>query len=165
MASRLVRPRARLIVCIVRILLFGALLAGVSATFAQGAQTAYSRLGTPEVLSPLGSPLWVKIPVEVTDTNAEIAASSFSLGARPVNAGIPFLENAEISFERRDTKYFLVIRSRQPIEELAIGVIVRERLMNGVRSREFMLLLDPPPLFEAKVAERAIDLAASAATT
>ena len=168
-ASRLACPCVRMTACIARailaVTLVVVLMAGSSASFAQGAQTTYLRLGTPKVLSPLGSPLWVKIPVDGADTNADLAASNFSLGARPVNAGIPFLENAEISFERRDSKYYLVIRSRQPIDELAIGVIVRERLTNGVRSREFALLLDPPPLFEARVGEREIDLAVSAATT
>ena len=131
---------------------------------AQSAQTSYTRLGVPEVLSALGSPLWVKIPVEATGATAEIAASSFSLGSRPENAGIPFLENAEITFERQGGKYFLVIRSRQPVNELAIGLVIREQLTRGIRSREFSVLVDPPALFEARAAERASEPAQIAAT-
>lgn len=135
------------------------MLCGSSALFAQNAETTYSRLGVPEVHSALGSPLWVKIPVDVLDPATEIDASAFSLGTKPVNAGIPFLETAEISFERQGTRYFLVIRSRQRIDELAIGIVIRERLQNGVRSREFNLLLDPYPLFEARTAEIAANAA------
>jgi len=110
------------------------------------AQTAHSRLGTPEVLSSLGSPLRVKIPIEATAPGEDVSTSRFMLGARPLNASMPFLESAEVGFERVGDNTFLVIRSRQSIDEPAIGLVIREQIPNGVRSREFMLLLDPPPL-------------------
>ncbi len=110
------------------------------------AQTAHSRLGTPEVQSSLGSPLRVKIPIEATAPGEDVSTSRFMLGARPLNASMPFLESAEVGFERVGDNYFLVIRSRQSIDEPAIGLVIREQIPNGVRSREFMLLLDPPPL-------------------
>ncbi len=75
-----------------------------------------------------------------------MSTSRFMLGARPLNASMPFLESAEVGFERVGNDYFLVIRSRQSIDEPAIGLVIREQIPNGVRSREFMLLLDPPPL-------------------
>ena len=53
-----------------------------------GAQTSQFRLGNPEVLSSLGSPLWVKIPVtiESAQSSEDLTAARFSLGARPANA-------------------------------------------------------------------------------
>ncbi len=108
-------------------------------------QESHSRLGVPAIHSSLGSPLWVKIPIEATDSTEEINTSRFSLGYKPASAAIPFVENAEISFERVGSQYFVVIRSRQAVDEPAVGIVVRERLPHGVRSREFIVLLDPPP--------------------
>jgi hypothetical protein len=120
-----------------------------SAAQSQNAQTTYSRMGQPTVLSAFGRPLLVKIPLEVTSQAIDSSASNFSLGARPQNADLPYLETGEITLERQGEKYFLVIRSRQAVDELAIGIVVREQLQNGVRSREFTILLDPAPIFEA----------------
>ncbi len=119
------------------------------ALHAQNAQTIYSRMGQPIVLSAFGRPLLVKIPLDVTQPSAESAGNTFSLGPRPANADLPYVESAEVSIERQGEKHFLVIRSRQPVDELAIGIVIREQLLNGVRSREFTLLLDPAPIFEA----------------
>ncbi|MEO8385731.1 MAG: hypothetical protein ABI583_10850 [Betaproteobacteria bacterium] len=120
------------------------------------------RLGVPEVLSPMGFPLWIRIPLVATDAAINAAESSFALGPRPINAGIPFIENAEISVERQGDKHFLVIRSRQSVNELAVGLVIREQLKRGVRSREFTVLLDPPVLFEALLATRAAEAAQKA---
>ena len=126
-----------------RIALVVAVLLGTVDTLAQ---TAHSRLGTPEVQSSLGSPLWVKIPIQATEAGEDVSASRFMLGARPLNSALPFLESGEIGFERVGDKYFLAIRSRQSIDEPVIGLVIREQIPNGVRSREFTLLLDPPSL-------------------
>lgn len=139
-----------------RIAMLVAALVGSPASYAQN---THSRLGMPEVLSLLGSPLWVKIPIEATDATEEVTPSRFTMGTRPTNAGIPFLENAEISFERLDKKYFLVIRSRLPVNEPAIGIVIREQVQHGVRSREFSLLLDPPPAGVGRTDGRASDAA------
>ncbi|MEO8104607.1 MAG: hypothetical protein ABI790_18985, partial [Betaproteobacteria bacterium] len=121
------------------------------------AQPAQARLGQPELHSSLGSPLWVKIPIEAAGADEDVTFARFTLGAPPQNAGIPFLEDAEISFERRGQKYFLVIRSRLAVNEPAIGLVVREQVSGGNRSREFTLLLDPPSLVSARIDERAPD--------
>lgn len=155
---------ARFAACISRSAFVSMVLLGATTLLAQEGETSYSRLGVPEIHSPLGSPLWVKIPVESSDSAAEFAASRFSLGPRPLNAEIPFVENAEISVERRGNKNFLVIRSRQPVDDLAFGLVVREQLLKGVRSRVFTLLLDPPILFDATAAERATEPAQSSNT-
>lgn len=126
---------------VVPLALMVAAVVGVGSAFAQ---TAHVRLGSPEVYSTLGSPLWVKIPIEATEPGEDVSTTRFTLGARPLNASVPFVESGEIGFERLGNKYFLVIRSRGPVDEPAVGVVVREQLPNGVRSREFFLLLDPP---------------------
>ena len=110
------------------------------------AQTAQLRLGNPQVLSALGSPLWIKIPINVSEPTDELTASSFSLGGRPLNAPVPFVDRAEMTIERVSGKYFLVIRTRNAIDEPAVGIVIREELPRGARSREFYLLLDPAPL-------------------
>ena len=110
------------------------------------AQTAQLRLGNPQVLSALGSPLWIKIPINLTEPTDELTASRFSLGGRPLNAPVPFVDRAELSMERVSGKYFLVVRTRNAIDEPAVGIVIREELPSGARSREFYLLLDPAPL-------------------
>ncbi len=121
------------------------------AVTAQGSQL---RLGNPQVLSSLGSPLWVRIPVDVAETGEDVTAARFSIGARPLNAPVPFVERAEIGLERQGNKYSLVIRSRTAVDEPAIGIVLREELPNGVRSRQFFLLLDPAPLSTAVIADQ-----------
>ncbi|MEP7156003.1 MAG: hypothetical protein ABI905_09530 [Betaproteobacteria bacterium] len=123
-------------------LLVAALLASPGAY----AQSTHLRLGAPEIQSSLGSPLWVRIPIDVANPAEEVSASRFSLGSKPANASIPFLESGEVTFERVGPQYFVVIRSRRSIDDPAIGIVMREQLPNGVRSREFIILLDPPPL-------------------
>lgn len=125
------------------ILVAAAIFSGTGA-----AQAAPLRLGSPQVLSSLGNPLWVKIPIGVdgAEPGADIDAARFSLGAPPLNAPVPFVDRAEITLESVGNKYSLIIRSRNAIDEPAIGIVLRESLPNGIRSREFFLLLDPAPL-------------------
>ena len=118
------------------------------------AQTAQLRLGNPQVLSALGSPLWIKIPINITEPTDELTASRFSLGGRPLNAPVPFVDRAELTIERVSGKYFLVVRTRNAIDEPAVGIVIREELPNGARSREFYLLLDPAPLSVAVADEQ-----------
>ncbi len=130
----------------------------IAALFSSGyglAQTAHSRLGIPEVQSSLGNPLWVRIPIEPTVPGEDVSTSRFMLGTRPVNSALPFLESGEVGFERVGDKYFLVIRSRQSIDEPAIGLVIREQIPNGIRSREFTLLLDPPTMANVRLPEHA----------
>ncbi|MEO8383970.1 MAG: hypothetical protein ABI583_01910 [Betaproteobacteria bacterium] len=122
-------------------------------------QTPRLRLGTPQVLSPLGSPLQVRVPIDVSGVVEPVSSSRFSLGTRPPNAAVPFIERAEITVESIGDSVELVIRTRNAIEEPAIGIVVREQLPNGVRSREFYLLLDPPSLVVVPVADRPTDVA------
>ena len=153
-AGAFVRPNG----WVPRVVVACALSAVLTASLAQTPEpepVASPRLGVPEVLSPMGSPLWIRIPVDATEAAISAAGASFALGPRPANAGIPFIDNAEISFERQGDKHFLVIRSRQPVNELAVGLVIREQLIRGVRSREFTVLLDPPVLFDAILAARA----------
>lgn len=131
------------------------LVAALCGSGYSAAQTAHSRLGTPEVQSSLGSPLWVRIPIEPTVAGEDVSTSRFMLGTRPVNSALPFLESGEVGFERVGDRYFLVIRSRQSIDEPAIGLVIREQIPNGIRSREFTLLIDPPTMGNARPPERA----------
>ncbi len=134
-------------------------------SIAISAQTPQLRLGNPQVLSSLGTPLWVRIPIDVADTSEDVTAARFSLGARPLNAPVPFVERAEIGLERQGSKYSLVIRSRTAIDEPAIGIVLREELPNGVRSRQFFLLLDPAPVSTAVVVDQSRESAVSDSST
>ena len=150
---------------VLRIGLACGLSAFLSATLAQTAEPepmASHQLGVPEVLSPMGNPLWIRIPVDVKEAAISATGANFALGPRPANAGIPFIENAEISYERQGDKNYLMIRSRQPVNELAVGLVIREQLIRGVRSREFTVLLDPPVLFDAILAARASEASQNA---
>lgn len=127
-------------------LLVGSLLAAPLA-FAQ----SHSRFGTPELYSPLGSPLLVRIPVEAGEAGDDLTLPQrYRLGSAPTGAGVPFLENAEITLERNGREFFIVVRSRQAVLEPAVGIVIREQLASGSRSREFVLLPDPPNLFVAR---------------
>ena len=132
---------------------------------AVSAQTPQIRLGNPQVLSSLGSPLWVRIPIDVTEASEDVTAARFSIGARPLNAPVPFVERAEIGLERQGNKYSLVIRSRTAVDEPAVGIVLREELPNGVRSRQFFLLLDPAPVSTAVVTDQSREPAGSEAGT
>jgi uncharacterized coiled-coil protein SlyX len=107
------------------------------------AQT-HARLGDPDVRSTIGSPLHVRIPVEPGTPGEEVPASRFAIGLRPLNASIPFIDTGELGLEKIGERYFIVIRSRSAIGEPIVGLVIRERLPGGIRSREFTLLVDPP---------------------
>jgi uncharacterized coiled-coil protein SlyX len=122
-----------------------ALLALCAAHPALGlAQGIHAKLGDPEVRSTIGSPLWVRIPVQPGEPGDEVAASRFALGMRPPGAVLPFIEEGELGLERVGERYFLVVRSRAALGEPIVGLVIRERVPGGVRSREFTLLIDPP---------------------
>jgi len=125
------------------------------------AQTPRLTMGTPQVLSTLGSPLQVRVPIDVSGVGESVSSSRFSLGARPPNAAVPFIERAEVSVESVGDSVVLVIRTRSAIEEPAVGIVIREQLPNGVRSREFFLLLDQPSLIVSPSTERRTDVAAA----
>ncbi len=107
------------------------------------AQSPRLRLGAPQVLSSLGSQLLVKIPIDAAESGDALPSARFSLGAMPPNAVLPFIERAEITLEKQGEQYTLVIRSRDAINEPAVGIVIREELPGGARSRELFLLLDP----------------------
>ena len=123
------------------------------------AQAPRLRLGTPQVLSSLGSPLQVRVPIDVSAIDEPVSSSRFSLGARPPNAAVPFIERADLTVESVGDSVVLVIRTRAAIEEPAIGIVIREQLPNGVRSREYFLLLDPPSLIVVSQPDGRADLA------
>ena len=127
--------------------LLGLLLA--SATVHVPALAAHVKLGEPEVRSTIGSPLWVRIPVEPESLRDEIPAQRFSLAPGPAQSGIPFIERAEVGLEQVGGRYFLSIRTRTGVGEPVIGLVIRERLPEGTRSREFTLFIDPPQVGDA----------------
>ena len=125
------------------------------------AQTPRLKMGTPRVLSPLGSPLQVRIPIDLSSVDDSVSSSRFSLGARPPNAAVTFIERADVSVESVGDSAELVIRTRVAIEEPAVGIVIREQLPNGVRSREYFLLLDPPSLAVSPSSEQRSDTTAA----
>ena len=141
------------------------LLATVICHGTVSAQAQRLRMGAPQVMSALGSPLQVRIPIDISGVDESVSSSRFSLGARPPNAAVPFIERADVSVESIGDSAELVIRTRVAIEEPAIGIVIREQLPNGVRSREFFLLLDPPSLIVSSLTERRVDMAAAVSPT
>lgn len=133
--------------CFVALLcLLAALLVNTSAT----AQESGTRLGSPEVLSSLGSPLTVRIPI--LNPTEDTSALRFGIGAPADRLGVPFIDSAKLGIERAGGKTFLLLQARSSNYEPAIGFVVREQLEGGVRSREFIVLVDPPGMSVAQQA-------------
>ena len=126
--------------------LFAARLLAASLVFsgAVAAQESGARLGAPEVLSSLGSPLVVRVPI--LNAGEINSASRFSIGVPSEQNGVPFIDSAQMGLERIGGKTYLLLKSRALNHEPAIGFVVREQLDGGIRSREFVVLVDPPGL-------------------
>lgn len=108
------------------------------------AQDSGARLGAPEVLSSLGSPLVVRIPI--SNATEVTSANNFSVGAPIERNGVPFIEYARLGIDRSGGKTYLLLQSRQANHEPAVGFVIREQLEGGLRNREFVVLVDPPGL-------------------
>ncbi len=98
-------------------------------------------LGEPEILSALGQPLQMRIPLQA-DASADLSPQCLHLLGSPQDA-LPTLTAARLSIEENGKDRILRIDSLNPINEPILRVIVDAGCGEHLR-REFTLLLDPP---------------------
>ena len=102
-------------------------------------------LGVPRVNSALGQPLDLAIPAQSENPN-ELSGECLRLLPAP-NSDIPTLTAGRILVERDGLLTTLRIRSLDPINEPAFRVVLEAGCQRRMQ-REYVLLLDPPPLRE-----------------
>jgi hypothetical protein len=102
-------------------------------------------LGPVTQQSSLGQSLRIVVPV-VLSPGEDIAAECFRLAAsdREVD-GVPQLAFGRMSLERSSAGARLVITNAQPVNDPVVRVTVQAGCDRAVR-REYVLLLDPPPI-------------------
>jgi hypothetical protein len=100
-------------------------------------------LGVPRVNSALGQPLDLAIPAQSQDPN-ELTGECLRLLPAP-DSDIPTLTAGRILVERDGLLTTLRIRSLDPIYEPAFRVVLEAGCQRRMQ-REYVLLLDPPPL-------------------
>lgn len=104
-------------------------------------------LGRLTVLSSLGQPL--RAEVELTSVSPEEASSlaaSLAPGEAYKRSGIdytPLLQSLNISVVKDGDRYFVSIRSAQPVNEPYIGVLLELAADNERKGREYVIMLDP----------------------
>jgi hypothetical protein len=97
-------------------------------------------LGDAAALSALGQPLRVAISLKATEGDA-FAADCFRL-VHPAGDDPPGIVTARVSLERGAAGPRLIVRTTQPVGDLAVRLAVETRCGSPVR-RDYMLLLDP----------------------
>jgi hypothetical protein len=112
----------------------------VALALAAPAATAIS-LGSPEVLSRLGQPLQLRVPVTHDDV-PDLSAQCVRL-VHLLDADIPSLNAGRIAMERATGGSHIVVTTGQPIDEPALRLMLEVGCLQRIR-REFTLLLDPP---------------------
>jgi hypothetical protein len=100
-------------------------------------------LGVPRVNSALGQPLDLAIPAQSEDPN-ELTGECLRLLPAP-DSDIPTLTAGRILVEQDGLLTTLRIRSLDPIYEPAFRVVLEAGCQRRMQ-REYVLLLDPPPL-------------------
>lgn len=103
-------------------------------------------LGVPRINSSLGQPLDLAIPAQSENPN-ELSGECLRLLPAP-DSDIPTLTAGRIQVERDGLLTTLRIRSIDPINEPAFRVVLEAGCQRRMQ-REYVLLLDPPPLREA----------------
>ena len=105
-------------------------------------------LGNLKILSALGQPLNAEIaivaeqPDELESLNARLASQdAFSKAGIEFN---PVLLGLTIDLQRRGGKPVLVLRTKQPINEPFLDILVELQWSSGRLVREYTFLLDPP---------------------
>lgn len=102
-------------------------------------------LGVPRINSALGQPLDLAIPAQ-SENPHELTGECLRLLPAP-NADIPTLTAGRIVVERDGLLTTLRIRSLDPINEPAFRVVLEVGCQRRMQ-REYVLLLDPPPMRE-----------------
>jgi pilus assembly protein FimV len=105
-------------------------------------------LGNLKILSALGQPLNAEIAI-VSEQSEELESISARLASQDAfsKAGIefnPVLLGLTIDLQRRDGKPVLVLRTKQPVNEPFLDILVELQWASGRLVREYTFLLDPP---------------------
>jgi len=105
-------------------------------------------LGNLKVLSALGQPLNAEIQV-VAEQSDELDSISARLASPEAfaRAGIefnPVLLGMTVNLERRDGKPVLQLRTKQPVNDPFLDILVELQWSSGRLVREYTFLLDPP---------------------
>jgi len=105
-------------------------------------------LGNLKILSALGQPLNAEIAI-VTEQSDELDSLSARLASQDAfsKAGIEFnpaLLGMSIDLQRRDGKPILLLRTKQPINDPFLDILVELQWASGRLVREYTFLLDPP---------------------
>jgi hypothetical protein len=129
----------------------------VLATFTAGPAAALS-LGNPDVVSFLGQPLHLRVPVAFDPADGS-AQQCVHLIGQP-GGDVPSLTVARVDIERGPTGSVLRVTTSQPIDEPVLRVALEIGCTQRMR-REFTLLIDPPVAYagrnEPQAAEVEID--------
>ena len=120
------------------------LLAAIAAAAAAASPALGVTLGEARVVSALGEPLDIRIPVATAQGEA-IEGACFTL-AREAVLDAPRLATARLGLERSAQGATLRLRSSAPIEEPAFAFAIRVACpgAGGESRREYSVLLDPP---------------------
>lgn len=113
-------------------------LAGACAVGPAGAMS----LGNPEVVSYLGQPLRMRVPV-ILENTSDASGQCVRLINAPAG-DVPGLSFGRVELERGADATYLLVSSTLPIGEPILRVAVEVGCLQRVR-REFTLFLDPPP--------------------
>lgn len=118
------------------------------------------RYGEPQVLSALGEPVDIRIPITSKDVNPD---ARFILGTQDTPAGLPTLRHANIRLERDARGWALRIQSNRRSADPAMNVVVQEVVGGGVVSRTLPVLFDPAPAQSPVVMQAAAEIEVEAA--
>lgn len=114
----------------------------VTASFSHAAT-----LGQLTVLSSLGQSLRAEIELtSVTPEEASSLAASLAPAEAYKRSGIDYtslLQSLDISVEKEGERYFVSIRSAQPVNEPYIGVLLELAADGERKGREYVIMLDP----------------------
>lgn len=117
------------------------------------------RYGEPQVLSALGDPVDIRIPITSTEVSAD---ARFILGQQDATLGLPLIRHANIRLERDARGWALRIQSNRRSTDPAMALVVQEVVGGGVISRALPVLFDPAPS-QAPIIHRAADDTADSA--
>jgi hypothetical protein len=101
-----------------------------------------TQYGEPRVLSSLGEPLDVRIPL-LGDDAAIAAEARYVLGHADTKLGLPIVRNANIRVVKDAGGWALRVRSATINHEPALALVIQEQLPSGTLSRAIPLLFDP----------------------
>lgn len=101
-----------------------------------------ARYGDPQVLSALGEPLDVRIPL-LGDDGAMAAEARYALGHADTRLGLPIVRNANIRVVKDAGGWALRVRSAIVNDEPALALVIQEKMASGTLSRVMPLLFDP----------------------